>query len=275
MRQGTDELDEADRQFRLFMWHNLRHAAEHFGVRITGEAVFGWLDRSIGASVDDSWLRVVSEPVESACGAAWTGNEDANTVAGLAKPRVLAVHEWTESDWRRQRAELTCKLPGTPCSSDATPPADLSVSDGWWRQLRENLDRLHAAETTRTHTDQERTSRRVREQLGQELTITSWQTVHGDLHWGNLLQCPFGLLDWELWGRGPTGTDEATLYLYSLATPAVARAVHAQFAETLDSPDGRRAQLCVAARLLHRSTFGDHPDLVAPLRQLVSEVRPR
>ncbi|MGH3832986.1 MAG: phosphotransferase [Pseudonocardiaceae bacterium] len=46
------------------------------------------------------------------------------------------------------------------------------------------------------------------------LQINHWQTVHGDLHWGNLLQPRLGILDWETWGQGPAGTDIATLYCY-------------------------------------------------------------
>lgn len=271
MNHPTDAVAEADRQFRIWMRQNLRDAAQHFGVSLTGEPVFGWLDRSIGAAAGERWLRVVSEPVESAHGEAWTGNEDAHAVTGLAKPQVTAVHEWTEADWRRQRAELATRLAGTPCSPFDTPSDDLSLSDEWWRELRRSLDTLHATRTARVHADQASVARRVGEQFGIEVTITSWHTVHGDLHWGNLLRSPFGLLDWELWGRGPAGIDEATLYLYSLATPNIARTVREHFADVLNSPDGRRAQLYVAARLLHRSTFGDHPHLVAPLRKLVAE----
>lgn len=92
-----------------------------------------------------------------------------------------------------------------------------------------------------------------------------WATIHGDLHWNNLLMPDFGLLDWELWGRGPAGTDAATLYCYSLLVPEMARTVRENFADILDTPAGQVAQIYVAARLLSRADQ-DYPDLTDPLR---------
>jgi hypothetical protein len=75
----------------------------------------------------------------------------------------------------------------------------------------------------------------------------------------------FGLLDWELWGRGPAGTDAATLHCYSLLVPAIANKIHAMFADALNSPAGRVSQLYVIARMLRRVDDGDYPDLAEPL----------
>lgn len=35
--------------------------------------------------------------------------------------------------------------------------------------------------------------------LGLAIEVQAWETVHGDLHWANLLQPDFGRLDWKLW----------------------------------------------------------------------------
>ncbi|WP_090011488.1 hypothetical protein [Lentzea albidocapillata] len=91
--------------------------------------------------------------------------------------------------------------------------------------------------------------------------MREWETVHGDLHWANLMGPKFGLLDRESWGRGPAGTDAATLLNYSLLVPQTVERVR----DTTDA--GLPAQFYVAARLLHRADRGDHPDLVAPLRR--------
>lgn len=270
----SGDVAEADRRFRVWMRQNLGHAADHFGLRVTGEPVFGWRDRSIGAPTAGShgcrWLRVVSEQTAWASGHGWTGNADANAVTGLAKPRVLAVHEWAEGEWRRQRAEVMTLLPGTPCSATDTARSDLGedLSDGWWTELRSALDRLATTTTERVGTDQEKVDRRVHAAFGAavDVRIQRWETVHGDLHWSNVLR-PLGILDWELWGRGPAGTDAATLYCYSLTAPPLARQVQDRF-PVLDTPDGHRALLYVAARLLHRVELGDHPQLADPLRQL-------
>ncbi|MEU0886156.1 hypothetical protein ABZ345_46925 [Lentzea sp. NPDC005914] len=89
---GAD-LREADARFRQWMYENLSHAADHFGLAVAEPARLGWLDRSIGAPVRAGdrqlWLRVVSEDKQWTGGYFWTGNLDANVFAQLAKPRVL------------------------------------------------------------------------------------------------------------------------------------------------------------------------------------------
>jgi hypothetical protein len=77
----------------------------------------------------------------------------------------------------------------------------------------------------------------------------------------------FGILDWELWGIAPAGTDAATLLCYSLLVPSIAEQVHELFSDALDTPTGRIAQLTVVARLLNRIDGGDYPDLAEPLQQ--------
>ena len=78
------------------------------------------------------------------------------------------------------------------------------------------------------------------------------------------------ILDWELWGRAPAGTDAATLLCYSLLVPDVAERVRALLADLLDTPTGRVAQLYVIARLLDRTEGGDYPELAEPLTKQVN-----
>ncbi|MFJ8233069.1 phosphotransferase [Streptomyces sp. NPDC094448] len=271
-----DEAAEADRRFRRWMYGNLDHAAGHFGLTVTGPPVFGWRDRSISSAADSPdgirWLRVVSEQTEWAHGRGWTGNTDANVLTGIPKPQVLRVHEWAEGDWRRQRAEMMTYVSGTPCSPTDTAPSGLDPSGIWWKGLQQAVRRLAATATDRINADQEKVDQRVRAAFGEEVVIRirNWETVHGDLHWANLLT-PLSVLDWELWGKGPLGTDAATLYCYSLTSPALAQKVRDHF-PVLATSDGRRAQLYVAARLLHRSGLGDHPHLTRPLRSLAQQL---
>ncbi|WP_146134754.1 phosphotransferase [Actinopolyspora mortivallis] len=72
--------------------------------------------------------------------------------------------------------------------------------------------------------------------IGARRPVLDWETVHGDLHWANLLRPELGLLDWSLWGRGPAGTDAATLYCYSLLAPRTAATVWHTFVDVLDAP---------------------------------------
>jgi len=154
-------------------------------------------------------------------------------------------------------------LPGEPCSPSDVARTEIELPDRWWGELR----RLAAAPTTRSAVTQTRVNGLVRRAFGRHrnLQINRWETVHGDLHWNNLLQPQLGILDWELWGQGPAGTDVSTLYCYSLLNPDMAHRVHSEFADVLDSSDGTIAQLWVAAHLLKRiKNSGDFPDLEQP-----------
>lgn len=236
-----------------------------FALTITSEPVLGWRLRSIGARAQgaqgECWLRVVSQEPQWAQGNTWTGTVDAAAITGLHKPQVLEVFEW-EQVWV-QRAEVMTIMPGRPCSATDVLRSDLALPDEWWSDLRRSLDRLAATPTERVNADQEKVSQRIRERFGPtvDTAVTRWETVHGDLRWSNLVQPRFGILDWELWGRGPAATDAATLYCYSLLVPEMAERVHAAFRDQLDSRWGRVAQLYVTARLLRRIDGGDYPDL--------------
>lgn len=271
----TELVDVADADARFMQWMrlNLDRAADHFRLILIGAPVFGWRLRTIGAPAIGGdgpvWLRVVTEFPEWAHGDTWTGNTDATALTGIAKPRVVGVHEWDEQNWRHQRAEVLNLLPGTAISPTNQLQAAVELPEAWWADLREGIDALRATPTARTYTTSERVARRTRDIYGTELHVTEWETVHGDLHWENLLAPEFGLVDWELWGRGPAGTDAATLLLYSLLVPEVAERVHDTFADQLDTHAGRTAQLAVAARLLSRIAGGDFPELADPIRAYV------
>lgn len=265
----STDLSAADAEFREWMRENLQRAADHFGLAIAGEPRLGWLDRSIGASAlrdgQKCWLRVVSEDKRWAGGDFWTGNADANVFTGLAKPRVLDVHEWEEG--RQQRAEVMTLVPGSPCSPTDALRQMINLSDTWWTELRRTLEVVAATPTTRISVDQDLVTSRIRQRFGEVIgtAVSRWETAHGDLHWGNLMQPEFGLLDWEMWGRGPAGTDAATLFCYSLLVPDAAARVRVTFHDILDTDAGQLAQLYVISRLLRRIEKGDYPDLAAPL----------
>ncbi|MFF2374843.1 aminoglycoside phosphotransferase [Streptomyces xiamenensis] len=255
-----------------------RPERRHFGLTISGEPLFGWRLRSIGAPADGNdgrvWLRGASEQPEWAHGNVWTGNADANTVLGLPKPRLLDRYEWTEGSWRSQRAEVLTLLPGAPCSSTPDARADIAVSPTWWTDLQTALTQLASTSTDRISISSEKFNRGIRDAFGDAaagIHVERWETVHADLHWANLLHSPLGILDWEMWGRGPAGTDAATLYCYSLAVPDLARKIRRHF-PVLDTPDGHRAQLYVAARLLRRAKMGDHPHLSVPLQHHTRQI---
>lgn len=266
---GDLEMEASNERFTHWMEDNLHRAAAHFGLTVHGAPVFGWRLRSIGARVTGPygprWLRVVSDHPQWATGEGWTGNADANTLTGLAKPRVLGVVEW--DDGRRCRAEVMTLLPAAPVSATDVLHHDVTLPASWWSDLRENLALLRQVDTNRVNADQDTVTRRAVAAFGEDLLVQRWETAHGDLHWSNVLGPTLGILDWELWGRGPAGTDAATLLCHSLLVPAVAARVREVFADVLATPVGRTAQLSVVARMLGRVSDGDYPELDAPLRR--------
>ncbi|MGW1680569.1 phosphotransferase [Saccharopolyspora sp. NPDC002376] len=276
MSPTAAEVAEADRQFAEWMRSNLARAADRFGVQVDGEPVFGWRLRSISAPANSPhgrrWLRVVSEQIQWAQGDWWTGNTDANAITGIRKPHVLDSAEWEIPEVRRQRAELMSYVSGRRCSDTDALRIEVDLPSAWWGELRRSLDVIRSTPTARMRKDEPAIRKAIRDALGLSIEVREWETVHGDLHWANLLQPELGILDWELWGRGPAGTDAASLYCYSLLAPRTAATVWDAFADVLDAPNGTTALLYVAARLLRRVDMGDHPELAAPLRRLVDEL---
>jgi len=263
---------DPDAGFRNFMRGNFLYAATALKVEPSSPPTFGWRIRSIGAevrSVDGPmWLRVISEELSWSKGTAWTGNKDANIIVGVAKPDVRAVLDWDEPGWRRQRAELMTLLPGEMVSPTPHLAANAVLNAEWWRSLRQTLDVLKAVPTDRNYADQARVQSRIRKHFphAANLSVDAWSTAHGDLHWSNLLAPRFGLIDWELWGRGPRGADVATLIGYSVLVPEMVQRLEELFIADISGPTGRIAQLYVIARLLDRIQLGDHLDLEGPLR---------
>lgn len=267
----------ADQRHRDEMRAALRTAADAHSVEITGEPVFGWQDRTIGVSVAAGraarWLRVVREHPAWAHGSVWTGNVDAAAITGVMKPRVLAHVELDADDaLARYRAELMTTAPGAACSPTPELRHPVGQPGPWLPQLRASLDALAATPTARVCVSQADVTRRLAIFWGDRIdaTVTTWTTAHGDLHWANLMTPEPYILDWELWGTAPAGYDAATLYCHSLLQPDTAPQIRATFADLLDTPDGRRAQLYAAARMLLRYDHGDYAGLAAPLHQLAN-----
>ncbi|MGW6444042.1 phosphotransferase [Lentzea sp. NPDC055074] len=218
------------------------------------------------------WLRVVSEERQWVEDEFWTGNLEANAFTSLSKPRVVDVFEWEQG--RHQRAELMTLMPGSPCSRTDVLHHVADLPDEWWTELRRTIESIATMPTNRVNTDQALVTGRMQQQFGNSVNpvVREWETVHGDLHWTNLMGPEFGLLDWETWGRGPAGTDAATLLSYSLLVPQTAERVRDTFADVLTTDAGSLAQFYVAARLQHRIDRSNYPELAVPLRKHVNSL---
>jgi hypothetical protein len=281
----TEPGAHADEHFRGWMRHNLAEAAARFGLVLTGEPVFGWRLRSIStaakARAGPCWLRVGSELSASVkdaeVGDFWTGVPDSNAIIGVPKPHILSSTEWDDlGGKRRVRADVMTVMPGRPCSTTDVLRTPLDLADNWWSELRHSIEAIGRTPTTRYASRVGCASGRVRQVFGDKVAAvlrpTAWETTHGDLHWSNVMGPDLGLLDWELWGPGPVGSDAATLYLFSLLVPDVATQVHSVFADVLDSPAGQIAQVGVASRILMRATEGEYADLAKLVRQHIAPI---
>lgn len=201
----------------------------------------------------------------------WTGNIDANAIIGINKPRVLDTTEWDEQHWwRRVRADVMTRMPGRPTDVLHGP---ITLPDVWWPELRRTLEVIEATPTTRVAADQDKVTGHIQAAFGDRIHphVHQWGTAHGDLHWSNLLQREFGVLDWEFWGRGPAGLDAATLYCYSLLVPQCA-GPYAPCSATSSTATTVVAQLYAVARLIQRAESGDHPELEQPLRDHAAQL---
>lgn len=270
--------EDPDAIWRDWMRGMLSAAADRFGLIVTGSPVWGWRDRSAGArtagAAGPRWLRVVTDDVRWAHGDWWTGNSDANTITGVTKPTVLGTAEWEEGP-RRVRAEVMTLVPGHPCSPADILTRELRLPRQWWPELRRSLHVLAATPTSRECVSAAMLADRLRSRFGIDVSSRAvrWETVHGDLHWANLHQPQLAMVDWEWWGRGPTGLDAATLYCYSFLAPATAQRVHDTFGDILSTPQGAIAQLYVCARLLARAERGDNPELAPKLHSHAERIR--
>ncbi|MER6826585.1 aminoglycoside phosphotransferase [Streptosporangium sp. NPDC000563] len=258
---------------RAFLRRILAEGAQRLGVSPAGETVFGWHDRTIGSpaltDTDTLWLRATGEHRDWAHGEAWTGNQDASAITDVPKPAVIARVDWDEPPVSMY-AELLTYVPDPPCSATPELTAPPIVPAAWWSDLRTAMEALAVYPTDRGDHDPSALPQRVEAFYRRPLALPSpptTRTEHTDLHWANLTYPRLWILDWEYWGNAPAGYGAATLYLHSLLVPDTAAHVHDLFADLLDTPTGRLAQLSAAAHILDRAgRSGDYPTLAALVR---------
>ena len=267
-------MNMADNAHREWMRQRLDRAAQHFSVALVGDCIFGWRDRTIGSRTHHGrWLRVSWSQTKWTHGEWWAGNEEAVSITGVPKPAVLAVYDWKETDgeWGecRLRGEVMTLVVDMPCSATPELQAELDLPDKWWADLRSALDTLAGHHTERGELTQEDVTNRLLAYFGSGIdsTVTKWTTAHNDLNWSNVTTPNLFLLDWESWGRKIAGYDAASLYILSMLAPDTAEQVYKTFADLLDSPDGKRAQLLVISRYLKRVEIGDFHNLADKLHQ--------
>lgn len=281
----AERAADADR-FRVWMRSQQQQAEARFGVAVIGPGRWGWRDRSVSAPVirggEPMWLRVGTERARDLPHPCWDGIPTASTAIAdsVPMPRVLDSAEWDAAEQdpaRRVRADLMTRLPGQPCSASEVLRGELDAPDAWWEGLRSALDAVAASPGRDTGARAE-PGPALQAVLGEQAglaRVTKWETVHGDLHWAQLLAPQLGLLDWEMWGTGAACTDAAALWVHAApCTPDTAALVWALFADRLETPAGRTALVRAAARAVHRAP-AEWPDLEPALRELLASLLDR
>ncbi|MBV9012701.1 MAG: aminoglycoside phosphotransferase [Pseudonocardiales bacterium] len=257
---------------RVWLSAQLEHAAGLLGAIITASPVFGWHDRTIGTRVStvdgERWLRVVAEMSHWAGGALWTGNLDARAISGVPKPRLLTNLDWSDGDCQL-RAELMTVAPSPVIANDMVLRDTPDLTPTWWAALRRAVDALAAHSTERVCVAGSGLRLRLLAAFGVDIDAVEleWTCAHGDLHWANLTAPRLTLLDWEAWGMAPAGYDAAVLYCASILRRDVLHDVRETFADLLESPSGRVAQLAAILKLLCLVEDGEHLDIAAPLHR--------
>jgi hypothetical protein len=171
-------------------------------------------------------------------------------------------------------AEVMTFVPDRPCAPFRDLEKTFAASDTWWSDLRTSLDLVAAHPCGRDLTPMNNGYQQlVAESFGQAPPDgLQWTTQHADLHWGHLTVPSLYILDWERWGTTIHGLGPATLYCFSLLVPDVAAKVREVFADVLDSPSGRYAQLCVIADRIGYHDPGYDDPLGTRLRRLAHQI---
>ncbi|WP_043224563.1 hypothetical protein [Streptomyces sp. NRRL F-5193] len=246
--------------------HVLDRSRAHYS-RYNGTAGF---PTSAGTWLRLAWVRPGAFSAQS-----WTGLEASVALHGVPRPEWIAGATWydrgREVVWRVDEMSQAVAPALSPTGSI---DRDTHLADTWWSDLRTALGNLARHDTSRVCVQQSHLSLRITEVYGDQVdtTVTEWACAHGDIGYANLTAAPLMILDWEDWGKAPVGWDAACLWSASLAVPALADRVLAEFADVLDTRSGRLSQLMLCANVTraHRRT-----GRVGPLTHVMEEEAPR
>ncbi|WP_146134862.1 hypothetical protein [Actinopolyspora mortivallis] len=227
--------------------------------------------RSLGLPTDrDTWVRLSVAPAEAAA-------ERCGLEATAALPRQVRHPWWYQGTcWRDGdllvRVEETELVTEPVICSGGVVTTEPELGQGWWQHLVEALTALSTVPTSRVATPHTRpiTQQRVTSTIQAvfpevETTVAEWTVAHADVSWVNLTAPGCRILDWEDFGLAPRGWDAATLWVNSLAAPALAEQVQQVFAADLESRTGQLSQLHACAELITAGEDYAGP-LAAPVR---------
>lgn len=240
------------------------------------QETWGWRGRTLSQPVSTAegpaWLRVASTPAGQAAATFWDGQIEAEKAmpASIPRPRLRSWHDWLDGQWQ-YRAELYDRAQAIPVSTSAVLTMEPDLPPAWWAATRSALNDIGAVPTRRLTIQPAYLRQAMPRFLGTPASTSSspgsWITAHGDFHFANISAPSLQIFDFEGWGLAPHGYDVATLHSYSLLVPAVAARIREEFANVLNTPSGRFAELVAITELIHATSRGEHLQLLYPLRQ--------
>ena len=258
----------------------LATACRLFDVEPCGEVRDGYWRKSVGVPVrcrDSSvnWVKIIDTPDRSM---AWRrdGEISAPIIPDVPRPSIVNSARW-DADGIAWCAFQFTIVPSPPAAETPALTRPIrNIDDAWLAQLKQVLDRVGKAPLTRWLLHPGTIARRIAMRFGARAPyeVEEWRNAHGDLNWSNVTTPKLALLDWEYWGAAPRGFDAATLLVHSIIDSAMTRRITTLFADDLETPTGRVAQLYLMARHLDQieAGFGDprhHGPLEAEARRLL------
>ena len=257
-------------------------AATRLHLHVAGDLKYGWHEKSCGVKVTDSasksfWLRLLTAANGSVPRQLWAGNESANNIKDVKRPRLFAAEEW-EYENVIFRAEVLEFVDQSVISGTTYLSKPVSLDLTWFASLKLSLENIVSVQTERVSIRQDLISRRLRERFehADDTLVKTWETAHCDLHWGNLTHPECWILDWESWGKAPIGIDAAFLYCHSLLVPEIAAQIRKLFAEKLDQKEGIMSQLFACAELMRMTeVYGDNYSLYRAIERHAEFLAPQ
>lgn len=236
---------------------------------LTGRTLSGPVVTAEGAP---AWLRVVIDPEPDF--ERWMSAWALDDLIGDEIPHPRLLVDFTSVVGTPFHALLTERITGWPMSSTRDLRTPMEIGEPWWQGLRSALDRLREVPSPSGHRNVTPEEVLLVPEVfpaaaGSDLTVRSWDSAHGGLHWANVAT-PLGLADWNDWGVAPRGLDAATLHAYALARPEIAGRVRELFADLLEGRQGRVAHLVVCARIVRAEARDEvHARLAPRAREFV------
>ena len=125
--------------------------------------------------------------------------------------------------------------------------SDEIISDRMIESLHQALDVIGKSAAGENLTPR-KVSMLIRSTFGHRVVSEApeWNSAHGDLHWGNILDSGV-IVDWDSFTRAPKGFDAANLLLFSVSNVRLFERLHKKFADVLQTDSGRVSMLLSAA----------------------------